>query len=104
MRVLFSAETPLSLTSFQSVIRELTARGHEVVVGFHEDRERGGRDNPLAEILRDSSKITVESAVQPEPDDWLELSSDIRSSLDLFQVPDPRDNETDAARPWDRPP
>ena len=29
MRVLFSAETPLSLTSFQSVIHELAARGHE---------------------------------------------------------------------------
>jgi hypothetical protein len=104
MRVLFSAETPLSLTSFQSVIHELAERGHEVVVGFHEDRERGWRDNLLAEIVRDGSKVTLESAIQPESDNWLELSSDIRSSLDLFQFLDPRYNETYRARAWERAP
>jgi hypothetical protein len=104
MRVLFSAETPLSLTSFQSVIDLLAERGHEVVVGFHEDRERGWRDNLLAEIVRDGSKVTLESAIQPESDNWLELSSDIRSSLDLFQFLDPRYNETYRARAWERAP
>jgi hypothetical protein len=104
MRVLFSAETPLSLTSFQSVIHELAARGHDVVVGFHEDRERGWRDTLLDEIVRDGAKISVESAVQPAPDKWLELSSDLRSSLDLFQFLDPRYNETYRARAWDRAP
>ena len=54
MRVLFSAETPLSLTSFQSVITELARRGHEVTIAIHERARgrlarqpaRGGRRQP----------------------------------------------------------
>ena len=47
MHVLFSAETPLSLTAFQSVLQELAARGHEVTVAIHEEREIGWRDRLL---------------------------------------------------------
>ena len=43
MRVLFSAETPLTLTSYQSVLRELGERGHEVV-----DRHPPGARDRLA--------------------------------------------------------
>jgi hypothetical protein len=103
MRVLFSAETPLSVTSFQSVVHLLSERGHEVIVSFHEERERGWRDNLIADLVS-GRNVTVEQAVEPAPDRWLELSSDIRSSLDLLQFLDPRYNETYRARAWERAP
>jgi predicted glycosyltransferase len=69
VRVLFSAETPLSLTSYQSVIQELGERGHEVIVAIHEEREIGWLDRLLAEIAR--PHVTVERAVSPGGDRWL---------------------------------
>jgi hypothetical protein len=104
VRVLFSAETSLSMMSFQSVVDLLAERGHEVVVAFHEDRERGWRDTLLDQLAGGRPNVTVEEALQPAPDRWLELASDIRSSLDLFQFLDPRYNETYRARAWDRAP
>ncbi|HEY7690852.1 MAG TPA: hypothetical protein VH816_00785 [Gaiellaceae bacterium] len=102
MRVLFSAETPLSLTSYQSVIGELDRRGHEVVIAIHEEREIGWRDHLLDEVA--SSHVWVEPAVSPRPDRWLELGADLRSSIDLFQFLGPRFNETYRARAWKRAP
>src|SRR5919197_751460 len=98
VRVLFSAETPLSLTSFQSVIRELGERGHEVRIAIHTEREAGWRDRLLAEVS--APHVTIEPAVTPAPDHWLELAADVRSSLDLFQFIGPRFNETYRARVW----
>jgi hypothetical protein len=103
MRVLFSAETPLSMTSFQSVVHLLAERGHEVVVAFHEERDRTWRDDLVADLVADPA-VSVEQAVEPAPDRWLELSSDLRSSLDLLQFLDPRYNETYRARAWERAP
>jgi hypothetical protein len=102
VRVLFSAETPLSLTSYQSVIRELGRRGHEVVVCIHEEREIGWRDRLLDEVA--APHVAVELAVTPAPDRWLELAADLRSSIDLFQFLGPRFNETYRARAWKRAP
>jgi hypothetical protein len=102
VRVLFSAETPLSLTSYQSVIRELDRRGHQVVVAAHEDREIGWRNRLLEEVA--GPNVVVDSAVSPEPDRWLELGADLRSSIDLFQFLGPRFNETYRARAWKRAP
>jgi hypothetical protein len=102
VRVLFLVETPLSLTSYQSVVRELAHRGHEVVIGIHQDREIGWRDRLLAEIS--GPNVTVERAVTPVPDRWLELAADIRSSLDLLQFLAPRFNETYRERAWRRAP
>jgi hypothetical protein len=101
VKVLFSAETPLSLTAFQSVLGELAARGHDVTVAIHEEREIGWRDRLLDEV---SGTVTTERAVTPLADRWLELSADIRSSLDLMQFLGPRFNETYRARAWRRAP
>jgi hypothetical protein len=102
VRVLFSAETPLSLTAFQSVLRELGERGHEVTVAIHEEREIGWRDRLLSGVT--GGAVTAEPAVTPRADRWLELSADIRSSLDLFQFLGPRFNDTYRARAWRRAP
>src|SRR5581483_7906576 len=102
MRVLFSAETPLSLTSFQSVLAELGRRGHEVTIAIHTERETGWRDRLLAEIS--APHVTIERAVSPEQDRWLELAADVRSSLDLFLFLGPRFNDTYRARAWRRAP
>ncbi len=102
MRVLFSAETPLTLTSYQSVLRELGERGHEVVVVIHQEREIGWRDRLLEEVA--APHVTIEPAAAPKGDRWLELSADLRSSLDLFQFLGPRFNETYRARAWKRAP
>ena len=62
MRVLFLAETPLSLTSFQSVITELAHRGHDVTIAIHSEREVGWRDSLLAEV--EATGATIERAVR----------------------------------------
>jgi hypothetical protein len=102
VRVLFSAETPLSLTSYQSVISELDRRGHEVVVAIHEEREIGWRDRLVEGVA--ARHVVVEPAMSPAPDRWLELAADLRSSIDLFQFLGPRFNETYRARAWERAP
>ncbi len=102
MRVLFSAETPLSLTSFQSVVAELDRRGHEVTIAIHAERETGWRDRLLAEVA--APHVAVEHAVVPAPDRWLELAADVRSALDLFMFLGPRFNDTYRARAWRRAP
>ncbi|HWQ00640.1 MAG TPA: hypothetical protein VN449_00855, partial [Gaiellaceae bacterium] len=86
------------MTSFQSVVRLLAERGHEVVVAVHEERDAAWRDSLHAELVAGDGNVTVERAVLPAPDRWLELSADIRSSLDLFQFLDPRFNDTYRAR------
>jgi hypothetical protein len=101
VRVLFSAETPLSLTSYLSVIEELGVRGHQVMVGVHEERDVAWLDSLLAEV--DRAHVTVERPVAPG-DRWLELSADVRSSLDLLRFLGPRFNETYRARAWRRAP
>jgi hypothetical protein len=102
MRVLFLAETPLSLTSFQSVITELARRGHEVTIAIHTEREVGWRDSLLAEV--EATGATIERAVAPQPDRWLELALDVRSMLDLNMFLDERFNETYRERAWRRAP
>jgi hypothetical protein len=102
VRVLFSSETPLSLTSFESVIRELGKRGHEVHIVIHEERESAWRDALLREVS--GPHVTLENAPQPPPDRWLELALDVRSVRDLFQFLGPRFNETYRARAWERAP
>ena len=52
MRVLFLAETPLSLTSFQSVIPSSRAVGTTSTIAIHTEREVGWRDSLLAEVER----------------------------------------------------
>jgi hypothetical protein len=96
VRALLSAETPLSLTSYQSVIRELGRRGHEVVIAIHEERDIGWRDRLLEEIA--APHVSVEAAVSPAHDRWLELGADLRSSVDLFEFLGPQFNETYRAR------
>src|SRR5205085_12028548 len=56
----------------------------------------------LAEFV--GPHVTVVPAVTPQPDRWLELAADIRSSLDLFEFLGPRFNETYRARAWRRAP
>jgi len=102
VRVLFSAETPLSLTSFQSVVAELARRGHEVAIVVHTDRETAWRDRLLDEVA--GPHVTIERAVVPAQDRWLELAADVRSSLDLFLFLGPRFNDTYRARAWRRAP
>ena len=104
MRVLFSAETSLSMTAFQSVVRLLAERGHDVVVAIHEEREASWRQSLLDGLVAGSPHVTVERAASPGPDRWLELAADVRSSLDLFQFLDPRFNETYLARALERAP
>jgi hypothetical protein len=104
MRVLFSAETPLSLTTFQSVLRLLGERGHEVTVAVHEEREAVWRRALLDSIVGEAPNIVVEPAIDPDPDRWLELAADIRSALDLVQFLSPRFNDTYRERAWRRAP
>jgi hypothetical protein len=102
VRILFCTDTPLSLTSYPSVIRELGRRGHDVVVAIHDDRESRWRDRLLAEMS--APHVTFEHAVRPAADRWLELAADVRSSLDLLLFLEPRFNETYRARAWRRAP
>jgi hypothetical protein len=99
VRVLFSAETPLSLVTYVSVIRLLAERGHEVTVVVHEHRDAGWRESLLAEV-----PAAIEYAPRPDGDRWLELAADIRRTLDLYRFLGPGFNETYRARAWKRAP
>jgi hypothetical protein len=102
VQVLFCAETPLSLMSYPSVIRELAQRGHEAVVAIHEEREAAWLDLLFAELS--GPRVTIERAVKPAAERWLELAADVRSSLDLLLFLDSRFNDTYRARAWRRAP
>jgi hypothetical protein len=101
--VLFSAETPLSLTTYVSVIRRLAERGHEVTVSLHVHRDAGWRESLLTEVVGDSS-VSIEYAPYPDGDRWLELALDIRKTLALYRFLTPTFNETYRARAWKRAP
>jgi hypothetical protein len=103
VRALFSVETPLSLATYHSVVRELGRRGHEVQVAIHADRPVAWRDTLLAEV-ESLPGVGIEAAPEPAPDRWLELAADLRSSRDLFQFLSPRFGETYRKRAWRRAP
>jgi hypothetical protein len=101
--VLFSAETPLSLTTYVSVIRSLAERGHDVTISLHRHRDAGWREGLLSEVVGDSG-IAIEYAPYPEDDRWLELAMDIRKTLALYRFLTPTFNDMYRARAWKRAP
>jgi hypothetical protein len=104
VRILFSALTPLSLTTFQSVIRALAERGHVVTIAIHETRTAAWRDSLLAEIAREAPGVDVEYVPAPARDPWLALAGELRSARDLFQFLDARFGKTYRARATRRAP
>jgi hypothetical protein len=100
VRVLFSTEPASGLLNHESVLRELVARGHEVTVAVH-----GNTDEPfLRRLSTELRGITVEAALPPRGDRWLELAADLRSSIDLLAFGEPWFNDTYRARSWRRAP
>jgi len=104
VRILFSLETTLTAQSFDTLVRELGSRGHEVVLGHHETRPHRWGAELLAELERELPTVRVELIPEPATDRWLEFGADVRSALDLFQFLEPRFNETYRARSWRRAP
>lgn len=102
MRLLFLALAPITLKNFDSVVRELARRGHEVTIALHTVDPAPGTDELLAGLRRDLPKLVLETTPQRLSDPWLPFAADVRSNLDLVTYLDPRFSSTYRGRSWKR--
>jgi hypothetical protein len=95
MRVLFSILTPGFLRPFPSVVRELSARGHEVILAFHRLTWAEGSRDLVGELAALPGVRVEAEEVRPQtPEAWQELALDLRSSIDYLHFLEPRFSET----------
>lgn len=105
MRVLFSILTPGFLRPFPSVVRELSSRGHEVVLAFHRlSYAEGSRE--LVDELAALPGVRVEAEeIRPRAaDPWQDLALDLRSSVDYLTFLEPQYEDTYRGRSVKRAP
>jgi hypothetical protein len=102
LRVLFLVLAPNTLRNFDSVVRELTHRGHDVTVGFHTTDAAPGTEELLAGLRREAPSIVFETTPQDPSSPWLAFAADVRSNLDLVTYLDPRFSSTYRSRSWKR--
>ena len=87
MKVLFFARHFTYLRNFESVLRLLADRGHQVHVAVGRDEAFGGREM-VERLCRDYPGITAGSAPQ-RTDDWYRLATRLRLGLDYLRYLDP---------------
>lgn len=89
MKVLFAALHLAHFRNFESVIRELTIRGHEVHLTGDEPESLGGHG--LAERLAaEHSGITWDLLPRLEDEPWFDAARRMRVALDYARALDPR--------------
>jgi hypothetical protein len=85
LRILFSMRNFWYVKLFDSVIRELAARGHFVHIlaerGEHNDRARDWNEAATA-LSREHARVTFEWAPRQIEDDWIDLRLMIRLGID----------------------
>lgn len=105
MTVLFVARHFTYFRNFESVVRQLAARGHRVHVAAEKDEALGGR--AMVDRLAAESPLVTVGYVPPRADEqWFAISTVLRRSLDYLRYDAPM---YDAApmirqRAWDRTP
>jgi hypothetical protein len=90
MRILFSALSPTYIKNFESVIRLLSARGHEVELLVHYGATTPDGSELVSSLVREPGVSLVDaSEVQLSPQ-TLERTAAARSSLDYLRFLEPR--------------
>ena len=90
MRVLFSILRPTVLKNFETVIRMLSARGHEVELVVHsrlDDPKLGGL---IPSLTREPGVLLVKPPKAPTQSRSLARAAALRSSLDYLRLLEPR--------------
>jgi hypothetical protein len=89
VRVLLSVQRAGFLKNFESVVRLLSDRGHDVEIVVSQPAAKvAGEDAMLAE-LRSLRGVSVEDAPRLEPDSRREAAAGLRDALDYFSFLDP---------------
>jgi hypothetical protein len=89
MRVLFAALHLAHFRNFESAIRELAARGHQVHLAGDEPETLGGQS--LAERLAaECPGVTWDLLPQLEDEPWFDAARRMRTALDYVRVLDPQ--------------
>jgi hypothetical protein len=88
MRVLFSALSPTYVKNFESVIRMLSARGHDVELVLHSGATAPDADELIGSLVSEPGV----SLVSPPERHSLERIAGTRSSLDYLRFLEPRFN------------
>ena len=89
MRVLFAALHHAYFRNFDSVVRELASRGHQVHLGGEEPEALGGR--PLAEALAaECPGVTWDFLPSLDVEPWFDANRRLRVALDYVRALDPR--------------
>lgn len=89
MKVLFAALHLAHFRNFESAIRELAARGHQVHLAGDEPEALGGRE--LAERLAAQCPgVTWDLLPSLEPEPWFDAARRMRTALDYVRVLEPR--------------
>ncbi len=105
MKILFVARHFTYFRNFESVIRELAARGHQLHLAAEREEQLGGRalvDRLAAEL----PNVTVAFTPPRQDPRLFELATALRLSADYFRYLDPAYEDAPAirARAWERTP
>jgi hypothetical protein len=83
MRILFFGRRYAYFRNFDSVLRELAARGHQIHLAVERENEEG---RPLVEeLVRDFPSITYGEAPARADDEWTWVASRLRHGLDYLR-------------------
>src|SRR5918997_1432577 len=90
MKVLFAALHLGYFRNFESVIRDLAARGHQVHLAGDEPEAMGGQE--LADRLAEEypGRVTSDRLPSLEEEPWFDAARRLRVALDYVRALDPR--------------
>ena len=112
MRILVSMRTPTNVRNFDSTLRELAARGHDVHVVFETMKKRIGESQTeqIESLCAEQPRVTSGIAPRPTPakDLWFVVASNIRRAIDYLHYLSPefrdapklRDRGSEQAPGW----
>src|SRR5688572_89409 len=89
MKVLFAALHHAQFRNFDSVVRELAARGHQVHLTSEETESLGGRQL-LEQLAAEQPGITSDLMPSLEAEPWFDGARRLRVALDYVRALDPR--------------
>jgi hypothetical protein len=89
MRVLFAALHFAQYRNFDSVVRELAARGHEVHLTAEEPEALGGQQL-VEQLAAEHAGITWDRVPSLEDEPWFDAARRMRVALDYVRALDPR--------------
>lgn len=96
MKILFVGRRYTYFRNFDSVLRELAARGHQIHLAV--EREGAEGRPPVEALARDCPTVTYGAAPESSGDDWRWLASRLRHGLEYLRYQDRMFNDTPKIR------